>query len=134
MNIAQCIICSKPFQTYGSKVCPSCLEKMDANFIKVRDYLDDNPNAGVDKVASETEVSRRVIMHLIKEGRLIMGGNKGIGGSLVCEVCKKPIDEGKICNKCKGNLAAMIDKTTGSKPSEASKPELNLKGSAKIGK
>ena len=133
MNIAQCIICKKPFQMLSKKVCPSCLEEMDAQFIKVRDYLDENPNAGVDKVVEETEVPRSIIMYLIKEGRIIMGGGKA-GGNLTCEVCKKPIDEGKICNKCKANLASMIDKTAGSGKPEPRKEEPNLKGSAKIGK
>ena len=131
IDISQCIICKKPFQIVSSKVCPNCLEEMDGHFIKVRDYLDEHPHAGVEKVAKETEVPKSVIMFLIKEGRLIIGTGKG--GTLICEVCKKPIPEGKICDTCKGNLASMIDKTAPSKP-EPKKDEPNIKGSAKIGK
>jgi len=133
MNIAQCIICKKPFQMVSSKVCPNCLQEMDEHFIKVRDFLDDNPHADVDKVSKETEVPKVIIMYLIKEGRLILGGGKG-GGTMICEVCKKPIPEGKICDKCKANLASMIDKTAGSSTPESRKEEPNIKGSAKIGK
>ena len=132
MNIIQCTLCKKPFQSYGSKACPTCLEELDGNFIKVRDYLDDNPNAGIDKVSEETEVSKRVIMYLIKEGRLIIATTDG-SGALICEVCKKPIETGRICNKCKDNLASVMQKNAGGSKQSEPRQQENLKGTAKIG-
>ena len=134
MNIIQCSLCKKPFQSYGRKECTNCLEEMDTHFVTVRDYLDENPGAGVDKVAEATEVPKKFILFLIKEGRLIMGGGKSGGGGLICEVCKKPIDEGKICPKCKHALASVMDKSTQKKPAEPVAKEENFKGTAKIGK
>ena len=136
MNIIQCPLCRKAFQSQGNKVCPNCLGKMDEYFFKVRDYLDDNPDASIDKVSEETEISQRVIMYLIKEGRVIMKGEgKAFDDTLTCEICKIPIFEGRICEKCKKNLAKAIDNTTaGNKkpaPSSGSGSD-NIKGSAKI--
>jgi hypothetical protein len=113
----------------------TCLESMDDNFIIVRDYLDEHPNADVDTVAKETEVSPRVIMHLLKEGRLIMTAKGADGKSLLtCEMCKVPITSGRLCERCKVALAAGIDKNITGGKAEASKPEpQNIKGSAKIG-
>ena len=133
-NIIQCSICRKPFQSLGRKVCPNCLGKMDDYFIQVRDYLDDNPNASIEKVSEETEISQRVIMYLIKEGRVIMKGEgKAFDDTLTCEICKIPIFEGRICETCKKNLAKAIDNTSSKKPAPASgSGSDNIKGSAKI--
>jgi hypothetical protein len=112
------------------------MDEMDNHFKIVRDYLDEHPNASVEKVSEDTEVPQRVVLYLIKEGRLIIkGAGEGKVGILSCEVCKAPILEGRICNKCKSNLASIIDKKTGSKsvPAAGNQSD-NLKASAKIGK
>jgi hypothetical protein len=107
---------------------------MDKFFVKVRDYLDDHPKAGIDIVSEETGVSKKAIMYLIKEGRIIINEGDDSDVVLICEVCKKPIATGRICSTCKSNLATMIDKKAGSKPSGASTSSeaQNFKGSAKI--
>jgi hypothetical protein len=103
---------------------------MDTYFIKVRDYLDDNPNAGIDMVSEETEVPKGAILQLIKEERIIFrDGTEGV--TLSCEICKKPILVGRICNKCKTNLNSMIEKQPKSTGS-GSKDSDNIKASAKI--
>ena len=109
MNIIQCSICKKPFQSYGRKQCPACIDYIDECFILVRDYLDQYPNAGMETVEAATEVDQKIILHLLKEGRLIMGEGKAVGSAgLICEMCKKPISTGKLCNSCKDNLSNTI--------------------------
>ena len=133
MNIMQCTHCKKPFQSLGSRICPACLEQIDRDFITVRDYIYEHKHSNIDKIAEETEVKKSVIIHLLKEGRLIIDSDDG-DGLLICEMCKKPINTGRMCKECMGKVANTMNKNVSSsaKPQQKA-PEQNFKGSAKIG-
>lgn len=116
MNIIQCSLCKKPFQSLGGRICGDCLTKLDEDFVKVRDYIYEHKHADIDKVAEETEVSKQAILHLLKEGRLQIE-DAGVGSILLCEVCKKPISTGRMCKECQGRVALSMQKNiTDSKP------------------
>lgn len=118
-NIVQCQMCRKPFQRYGSgKICGECLEQIEIDFRKIRDYMYDNPGRiSVGKLVEETEVPEKIVLHLIRENRLeIMDSS---GGGLVCQMCKTPISSGAMCEKCASKLAQSLDKAV-AKPT---KPE-----------
>ena len=135
MRILQCIFCKKPFQSYGSKICPTCLEKMDESFIKVREYLEEHPYADIDTVSQETGVSGKMIMYLLKEGRLIIGDDEKGNPILKCESCKRPVSTGRLCEPCRDNLSRKIGGKVGSKSSPKKAPpsnDENIKGVAKI--
>ena len=110
MNIIQCSLCKKPFQSIGGKVCGECLKKLDEDFIKVRDYIDENKRSDIDKIAEETGVSKQAILYLLKDGRLIINDAEAGGGMLFCEICKKPINTGRMCKDCKGRVALTMQK------------------------
>ena len=134
MNIIQCQFCKKPFASIGGRICPACLEQIDKDFITVRDFIYENRYANIDKISEETEVKKTIIIHLLKEGRLIIDGPDGGGGVLACEVCKKPINTGRMCKECMGSVASSMDKNVSSNKKPEPKKEVpNLKGSAKIG-
>jgi hypothetical protein len=108
---------------------------MDESFIKVRDFLDENPGAGVDTVVEKTDVPKRIITLLLKEGRLIMATGNGTVGTLHCELCKKPISTGRMCERCKDKLATtMQESITGSKSEAFGSHDKNSESAAKIGK
>ena len=133
MNIVQCQFCKKPFASIGGRICPACLEQIDKDFITVRDYIYEHKHSNIDKISKETEVAKPIIIHLLKEGRLIIDSPDG-DGLLVCEMCKKPINTGRMCKECMGKVASSMDKNvTSNKKPEEKAPEQNLKGSAKIG-
>ena len=132
MNIIQCQFCKKPFASLGGRICPACLEQMDKDFITVRDYIYEHKHSNIDKIAKETEVSKQVIMHLLKEGRLIIDSPDG-DGLLVCEMCKKPINTGRLCKDCIGKVSSSMDKNMDAHKKPEVKPEEpNIKGSAKL--
>ena len=134
MNIIQCQFCKKPFASIGGRICPACLEQIDKDFITVRDYIYEHKHSNIDKISEETEVKKQIIVHLLKEGRLIIDGPDGGGGLLSCEMCKKPINTGRLCQECMGQVASSMDKNvTSNKKAEQKSAEPNLKGSAKIG-
>ena len=108
MNIIQCKLCRKPFQSVGNKICGNCLQEIDDAFIVIRDYLSENPgNMTLEKLAEETEVQKDYILHLIREGRLEINSPK-TGGLLACSVCHKPIQEGTMCIDCRSNLSSTL--------------------------
>jgi hypothetical protein len=111
-------MCKKPFHSIGSKICPSCLEQIDKDFIVVRDYIYEHVGAHIDDVSEETGVSKQTIMHLLREGRLQLD-NPDADGMLVCEVCKKPINSGRMCDECKDSVASTMKKSiSDQKPAE----------------
>ena len=124
MNIIQCKICNKPFQSISGRTCPDCLNKIDREFIIVRDYIYDNPDSRIDKVSEETGVSKAIIMHLLKEGRLSLD-TPDSDGALLCEICKKPINTGRMCKECKSKVATTMNKSIdGGKSPQPEKTEL----------
>jgi len=133
MNIVQCTFCKKPFASLGGRACPACLEQIDKDFITVRDYIYEHKHSNIDIIAKETEVSKQIIMHLLKEGRLIIDSPDG-DGLLVCEMCKKQINTGRLCKECMGKVSSSMDKNVTANKKPEPKPEVpNIKGSAKIG-
>jgi len=135
MNIVSCTFCKKPFASLGGRICPACLEQIDKDFITVRDYIYEHKHSNIDLISKETEVKKPVIIHLLKEGRLIIDSPDGEGGGLLtCEMCKKSINTGRLCKDCMGKVASSMDKNTqANKKPEEKPPEPNIKGSAKIG-
>jgi len=132
MNILSCKYCRKPFASLGGRICPDCLEQIDRDFIKVRDYIYEHKQTNIDIVAEETEVPKQIILHLLKEGRLIIDGPSGEGGGvLFCERCKKPINTGKLCKDCAEKASALMEKSVTGQKSSADGP--SIKGSAKLG-
>ena len=133
MNIIQCQFCKKPFTSLRGRICPVCLDKIDEDFIKVRDYIDEHKQSHIDTISEETEVPKHIILYLLKEGRLIIDSPDGSGGGLLfCEVCKKSINTGRMCKDCMDKVASTMNKSmSGQRQSGVSGP--GIKGSAKIG-
>jgi len=105
-------MCSKPFQSLGGRICPECLNKIDQDFITVRDYIYDNPHSHMDKVSEETGVDKATILYLLKEGRLTLDSPDS-EGALVCDMCKKPISTGRLCKECKEKVTLTMNKNIG---------------------
>ena len=124
MNIIKCKMCRKVFHSLGGVTCPDCVKKIDLDFMTVRDYIYDNPNSRIDKVSEETGVEKAVILHLLREGRLHLD-NPEAEGLLVCEICRKPIGSGRMCDRCKNKVAATMDQNIEkNRPPEPEKKEL----------
>ena len=81
--------------------------------------------ANLDKISEETEVDKRKILYLIKEGRLTIDGSEGEGGGfLQCGLCKKSIRTGRLCEGCAEKISSKMDNSVSqskSKVAESSK-------------
>ena len=133
MNIIQCQFCKKPFQSIGRKICPACLDQIDRDFVTVRDYIYEHKHTDIDTVVEDTEVSKQIILHLLKEGRLTLGDESENTGLLHCEVCRKPISSGRMCKDCQDKVKSKMQKNIESHSHSASRSDsANFKGSAKL--
>jgi len=114
----------------GRRICPDCLEQIDKDFLVVRDYIYEHKRADMDTVSEETGVSKQIILHLLKEGRLTLGDDSGGGGVLFCEACRKPISSGKLCQDCKDKVSNTMQRNIETYKSRAN--DANFKSSAKL--
>jgi len=114
MEIKQCDFCRMPFQSLGKRVCGDCLIMLDENFIAIREYLYDHDHAGIEEVSEATGVSRKAILYLLKEERLIVGDEDGDGGGILkCESCRKSISTGRMCTDCKKEIFSAMQESVG---------------------
>lgn len=106
-NLLSCKICKKPFNSFGSNICPKCLDEIDKAFVDIRDYLYENPgdwNAA--QLSEATGISKEIVLHLIKQERLTTKDT--LRANNFCTSCKKPISSGKLCEPCRQILSKQL--------------------------
>jgi len=104
MDFKYCKRCGKIFRFYKSYYCPECLDEIDREFEKVRNYIYNNPRANITIISENTGVDEKVILEFLREGRLVLSSNAG----LKCEKCGAPIETGRLCDDCKWQLKEKI--------------------------
>lgn len=128
-TILQCKFCNKPFQGMSTRICPECDRKIDEDFIKIRDYVYDNPGSfDIDAICEATEVEKKIALHLLKEGRLTISTpppGSGVLAAFVCSVCKKPIPTGTMCDDCKNSLSSTLSSSLPQAPKDNKKSALD---------
>jgi hypothetical protein len=124
--VIQCKICRKPFQSIGGKICGVCLDRIEWDLAAIGDYL--NGDAGdktVGGVETHTGVSRAVIMHLLREGRISIEDPSG--GTLCCGLCGKPIETGRFCESCRNKFVDKLDSLVPPPDTDKKKPDTQRK-------
>ena len=77
MDVRNCKMCGHLFNYTNSPLCPQCNKKLEERFQDVKEYIRENPGAGMATVAEDTE----------------------------CEKCGRPILTGRYCKECKNALS-----------------------------
>lgn len=114
MDFMKCKICSAPFFSYGSRLCPECQDQVDKDFVTVRDFIYDNPQAAsVEKIAAATGVNEKTIIYLLEENRLTASGALASSAGLRCQICGKNISSGSICASCTAALSKDLGAAAG---------------------
>ncbi len=70
MPLASCARCNKLFNKDRLPICPDCLPEEEADYEKVRQYLEERPNETALQVAEGTGVSEACVLRLIDEGKI----------------------------------------------------------------
>lgn len=121
MNVLNCKGCGRLFNAVASeRLCPECLKRLDEKFQEVKDYLEEHPNAGMDEISHECDVSLQQIKRWIREERLTFSESSIEG--IECENCGRLIKTGRFCDACKAkisnNLMSALNKEPPKKPGE----------------
>lgn len=104
MNVKNCRGCGRLFNYIaGPFLCPVCREGMEKKFHLVKEYIRENPGAGIQQVSEECEVETSWINQWLREERLEL--TEGSPLMLTCMSCGELIRSGKYCEKCKLNIA-----------------------------
>ena len=104
MNLRNCARCGKMFNYIGGQpICDLCKKALEEDFQKVKQYIVDNPRAGLRQIAEENGVTTKQLQQWIREERLMFTSDSPI--QLQCEKCGELIQTGRFCAKCKGSMA-----------------------------
>lgn len=110
-DVRNCRKCGKIFNYLGgSPICPACKQLDEDDFKKIKEYLYDNPRAGLNQVSIELDISVEKIKRFLKDGRLEILSDDG-NMILECESCGKSIKSGRYCSECERDLTMNLRNT-----------------------
>ncbi len=97
MALTNCSNCNKVFPGEKGDFCPDCAVAENQVFDAVKVYLAKNPGIGAAEVAEATGQDIKVILRLLRAGRLTV---KQPDVELVCKDCGNLIKSGVYCQRC----------------------------------
>ncbi len=110
MNLRNCSRCGKMFNYItGQPICDLCKKAIEEDFQKVKQYIQENPTAGLKQISEDNQVSTKQIQQWIREERLEFSKDSPI--QLLCEKCGEPITTGRFCAKCKNSMANTLNQS-----------------------
>lgn len=125
MNVSNCRGCGRLFNAISNeKICPNCQKELDEKFVKVKEYLRENPNSSVDDVSKQCEVSTKQIRQWVREERLTFSESSMEG--IDCERCGAMIKTGRFCETCKAAVGNDLMSVT-KKPRVLEEPKKSTK-------
>src|SRR5690554_523126 len=110
MDIRNCTRCGKIYNYDGIKICPTCRREDEEDFIKVREYLYENPGANLSEVHEATKVDTNKIIEFLRQGRLEIADESNL--ILECENCGASIKTGRFCDRCASDLHKELSSLT----------------------
>ena len=103
----KCKFCGKPYQYGSERICSECFEAIDKTYVKVSEYLYENVDAPIDTIVEDTGTDERIILHLLREGRLQYTNSEA--SKIKCEQCGKSIASGRWCDVCSEKIKKRLN-------------------------
>lgn len=102
-GLRNCKKCNRLFSAKeGEFLCSRCNDEVDDEFLRVKEYIYDNPSSSVKEVSSNTGVHVDIILKWIREEKIVVGQHSSI---TFCERCGEPSDGSRYCKKCVHELS-----------------------------
>lgn len=107
MDVRNCRSCGKLFNYMsGPPICDACRNSLEEKFIEVKEYIRENREAHIGKIAEDCEVSVKQIPQWVREERLML--SEGCHIMIECENCGAPIRTGRFCENCKKKMCGEL--------------------------
>ena len=104
MEVKTCKNCRRLFNYLtGPMLCAACKEKLEDDFVEVKEFIRKNPGVTMQHVADNCDVSINQLKEWVREERLQFSTSSGSG--IVCDKCGSPIPTGRFCEFCKKEMA-----------------------------
>ncbi len=108
MEVTNCRACGNLFNYLsGPRLCPNCQKKLEEKFQDTKNYIRENPSAGITQISQECKVSVPQLKKWVREERLVFSEASPVG--IECENCGKMIRTGRFCNDCKTKMINQLD-------------------------
>ncbi len=129
LNLKNCKECGRMFKAASrmQRLCERCRENEDKIFLKVREFIYDNPSTNVMEVSEEMNVDEELVLKWLREGRLKL---KGEGSGYPCEKCGETIQTGRFCGACSHAMSNELK--AGFAPKQEEKPKKKSKGADRM--
>ncbi len=107
LNLKNCKECGRMFRAASrmQRLCERCRESEEKIFLKVREFIYDNPTTNVMEVSNEMDVDEELVLKWLREGRLQL---KGEGVGYPCEKCGEQIQTGRFCATCSREISKSL--------------------------
>ncbi|WP_078555832.1 TIGR03826 family flagellar region protein [Bacillus alkalicellulosilyticus] len=107
-NLDNCPSCGEIFVKALRSVCNKCHKEVEEKYQSVYTFIrkKENRMATVPEVTFGTGVKEELIYRFIREGRIKVNNFPNL--AYPCDSCGTMISEGRICNRCKTNIARDI--------------------------
>ena len=81
MALVTCSLCRKIFTAAGGRTCPACKKRLDELYLKVRDYLRDNPKLemNVDTLSEAMNADIREVQALVDIEYVLRSEERRVG-------------------------------------------------------
>lgn len=107
MEVRNCKGCGRLFNYMGGvPLCAACMKLLEEKFQDTKTYIRENPQASIQQVSEECEVSIQQIKRWIREERLAFSDESQVG--IECESCGAMIRTGRFCENCKSRMANQL--------------------------
>ncbi len=104
MNLRNCSRCGKMFNYIGGQpICENCKKLAEEDFQRVKQFVEENPVAGLKEISEACEVTTKQIQQWVREERLMFTSDSPI--QLQCEKCGAKIQTGRYCANCRSKMA-----------------------------
>ena len=104
MDLKYCKRCNHIYKYGDENICSDCIKEIDAIMRKVRNFLDENPDADVSEISEGIQENEKDILYLLREGRLSIKSE-----AFCCLRCGKPIENGKYCAICVKQMKTQLN-------------------------
>ncbi len=126
MDVRNCKNCGKLFNYLGGQpICPDCGKKLEDKFLEVKQYIYDNPQASIQQVSEENDVSVQQLRAWVRQERLEFTEASLVG--LNCEKCGALIRSGRFCAMCKAKLGETLSNVYKTPVPEAKKADASAR-------